>query len=155
MPNMDNTNYNLGEPPSVLLRTKRKMSRRTKRMLCRDTKRTISSSDQSLSLGMKSKQITKRGQRRYTKVSIKLIIHSVFLPILPQVLDKEPFELGTWTGRPVILFSFGNFTAFLKASQPSDIIQSLVIFTAFLKGNCSFHRSSLIKSHNCYNLLQL
>ena len=84
MPHMDITNYNLGEPPSVCMRTKRKMCRRTKRKLCRDTKRTISSSDQvqntkrtisssdqSLSLGMKSKRITKRGKRIYKKVSIK------------------------------------------------------------------------------------
>ena len=92
MPHMDITNYNLGEPPSVFLRTKRKMGRRTKRMLCRDpnrnmgssdqsfsrkskksmqnTNRTIGSSDQSLSLGMKSKQITKRGRKISKKVSI-------------------------------------------------------------------------------------
>ena len=155
MPNIDNTNYNLGEPPSVFLRTKRKMGRRTKRMLCRDTNRIIGSSGQSLSLGMKSKQITKRGQRRYTKVSIKLIIHSVFLPILPQVLDKEPFELGTWTGHPVISFSHDDSHCIFK--RPVNLVISFRFddFHCILKGNCSFHMSSLIKSHNCYNLLPL
>ena len=82
MPNLDNMNFN-AETPGVFMKAKLKMGRRTKRKLCMDVKRnmnssdqgpnmkrTNSSSDQAISLGMKSKQIAKRGKRISKKVSI-------------------------------------------------------------------------------------
>ena len=82
MPNLDNMNFN-AETPGAFMKETRKMWKRTKRVSGRDvkrnmnssdqgpnTKRTNSSSDQAMGLGMKSKQIAKRGKRISKKVSI-------------------------------------------------------------------------------------
>ena len=82
MPNLEDMTVN-AETPVVHMKATRKMWKRTKRVSGRDvkrnmnssdqgpnTKRTNSSSDQAMGLGMKSKQITKRGKRISNKVSI-------------------------------------------------------------------------------------
>ena len=82
MPNLDNMNFN-AETPGAFMQATRKVWKRTKRVSGRDvkrnmnssdqgpnTKRTNSSSDQAMVLGMKSKQIAKRGKRISKKVSI-------------------------------------------------------------------------------------
>ena len=89
MPNLEGPILN-ADAPTVHMKTTQKT--RTKRvlpnrinMIAAQGSKSTTSSDHTMGLDRKSKQISKRGKKTFQKVSIVLIFISVIYPFLPLV----------------------------------------------------------------------